>query len=145
MAIHIELTPVRFGLMAQVGAYRWTGWASAKGGDGVMIEGLCDIIGCSRRQWSPVGRERFASWVGDSVGVPKGKVRAGNAQKGAATVPLHERVAHAISILARPEAVGFPEFVKLVEAEWLRLYLENERDKPTMKIDDRKASRDRGH
>jgi len=107
VAVNLELMPLRAGLVEQPGEFRWTGWAAALRGDGAAIAGICDLVGCSVSEWETQAKPIYAGWLrGDPASME----------------PLHERVARAVNVLTVPGAIGFPQFVREMQTNWLRRF-----------------------
>jgi hypothetical protein len=107
LAVHLELMPIREELVNQPSAYRWTSWGAALRGDKAAIAGICDLVGCSVKQWQTHGKPTYESWL---RGNPSTKE------------PHSERVARAVGFLTVPLAIGFPNFVREMEAAWFRRF-----------------------
>jgi putative transposase len=51
MAAYIDLNPVRAGLVADPGQYRWSGYSAALSGDESAQKGLCMMMGLLQEEW----------------------------------------------------------------------------------------------
>ncbi len=107
LAVHLELLPVRERFVEQPGDYRWTSWAAAARGDKAAIAGLCDLVGCSVKEWQTYGKPTFESWLRGNPAIKE---------------PHGERVARAVEFLTVPLAVGFPNFVREMQASWFKRF-----------------------
>ena len=59
MAAHIDLNPLRAGLVDDPKDYRWCGYAEAMGGSKRARVGLCRVLGVAMDSWGEVGRETY--------------------------------------------------------------------------------------